>query len=114
MHELLEYIIPYATQAFELIGVLIIITGSTIAIYKLIVCKFNLDNISIKLQLAKSLELGLEFKLAAEILRTVLIQTTHELLILSSIVILRVVMTFVIHWEIRTTEKKAEKQKNES
>ncbi len=111
MHELLKYIIPYATHALEFIGVLIIIIGSTIAVYKLVVCRFNLDNISIKLQLAKSLELGLEFKLAAEILRTVLIQTTHELLILSSVVILRVVMTFVIHWEIRNTEQEAEKQK---
>ncbi len=111
MHELLKIIIPYATHTLEFIGVLIIITGSAAAAYKLIAGKFNLDNINIKLKLAKSLELGLEFKLAAEILKTVLIQTTHELLILSSVVILRVVMTFVIHWEIRNTEQEAEKKK---
>ena len=51
---------------------------------------------------------GLEFKLAAEILKTVLIQSLSELLILGSIFLLRVLMTIVIEWEM----KEDAKQKN--
>lgn len=104
MHEVLTLIIPYTTQILELIGVIIIMLGAAEAIYHLVIGRFNLENVAIKLKLAKALELALEFKLAAEILKTVLIQTTEELLILSAIVILRVIMTFVIHWEIKNTE----------
>ncbi len=104
MHELLTFIIPYAITALELIGVIIIIIGALKAVFRLIISKFNLDDVNIKLILAKSLELGLEFKLAAEILKTVIIQTIDELLILSAVVILRVIMTFVIYWEIKSVE----------
>ncbi len=109
MNEILKIIIPTFSESLEFIGVLIIILGAIKSVYKLIVSKFDLDNIDIKFTLAKSLELGLGFKLAAEILKTVLIHTLDELIILSSIVILRVIMTFVIQWEIKNTEIKKEK-----
>ncbi|MFZ1668012.1 MAG: DUF1622 domain-containing protein [Trichococcus flocculiformis] len=41
--------------------------------------------------------------MAAEILKTVIIQTIDEFIVLSAIVILRVVLTVVIHWEIKST-----------
>ncbi len=104
MHELLRTIIPTTTGILELIGVIIIIVGAIKATYRLIIGKFNLNDINIKLNLAKALELGLEFKLAAEILKTVLIHSLDELIILSAIVILRVIMTFVIYWEIKNSE----------
>lgn len=53
---------------------------------------------------------GLEFKLAAEILKTVLIQNLNELIILGSIFLLRVLMTIVIEWEIRQDEKQRKRQ----
>ncbi len=105
MHEILKMIVPPVSEFLELIGVIIIIIGSARALYNLAVSRFNLDDIDLKLNLAKSLELALEFKLAAEILKTVLIHTFDELVILSSIVVLRVIMTFVIHWEIKKAEK---------
>lgn len=110
MQELLKFIIPYASQALELVGVIIVLIGASEATIRLIVSKFNLDNVNIKLKLAKSLELGLEFKLGAEILKTVLIHSIDELLILSAVVVLRVIMTFVIHWEIKNSEEEAKKE----
>ncbi len=104
MHDVLRLIIPITTDILDLIGILIIIFGSIKATYGLIVSKFNMNDINIKLNLAKALELGLEFKLAAEILKTVLIHSLDELIILSAIVVLRVIMTFVIHWEIDNSE----------
>lgn len=109
MHEFLKWIIPYSTEVLEIIGVFIILIGAAQALIELIKSRFNLNNTTIKINLAKSLELALEFKLAAEILKTVLIHTKEELLILSAIVGLRVVMTLVIHWELKNSESEIEK-----
>ncbi len=106
MKHLLELIIPIASSSLELVGVVIIILGAIEAIYNLIKNKFNTDNIDVKLKLAKALSLSLEFKLASEILKTVLIHTLDELLILSAVVVLRVIMTLVIHWEIQNAKEK--------
>lgn len=104
MNELSRTMISYSSQILELVGVFIIMIGALQAVYGLILSKFNLENTKIKINLAKSLELALEFKLAAEILKTVLIHTKEELLILSSVVVLRVIMTLVIHWELKKGE----------
>lgn len=100
----LEIIIPPIAGILELIGVLIIAIYAFISVWDLVAAKFDLENVSIKLKLAKALELGLEFKLAAEILKTVIIRSLDEIIILSAVVILRVILTFVIHWEISNTK----------
>ncbi|MGT2772554.1 DUF1622 domain-containing protein [Streptococcus marimammalium] len=105
MHHILTVIIPYVTHFLELFGVLIIVIGTGKAIYDLFKARLDFGDIAVKINFAKALALALEFKLAAEILNTVLIHTTKELYILSVIVILRVVMTFVIHWEIKNSER---------
>lgn len=108
LKELLEIIVPIASEFLELVGVVIVIIGSLNSLFKLIKSKFDMNDVKIKLHLIKALELSLEFKLAAELLKTVLIHTVNELLILSAIVILRVIMTFVIHWEIKNYKEKEE------
>ena len=52
---------------------------------------------------------ALEFKLAAEILKTVIIRNMNELIILASITLLRGFLTLIIHWEMRSEKNKAEK-----
>ncbi len=52
--------------------------------------------------------LSLEFKLAAEIIKTVVIRTIDEFIILASVAILRVVLSFVLHWELKTGAKNVE------
>ena len=104
IENLLEVIIPYITGTLELIGVFIIIIASLKAVILLIKFRFNMENESIKLSLAKGLALSLEFKLAAEILKTVIVRNLDEFFILSAVVILRVILTFVIHWEINSVK----------
>ncbi len=58
-----------------------------------------------RLILAKGLALGLEFKLGSEILRTVIVRNLNEIYIVGGIIVLRAVLTFLIHWEIKTEEK---------
>ena len=57
-----------------------------------------------RLILAKGLAMGLEFKLGSEILRTVIVRNLEEIYIVAGIIILRAVLTFLIHWEIKTEE----------
>lgn len=99
---LLELFIPYVTSFLEFVGLLIILFGSIRALYYFVASKFNFEDEEVKIQLAQSLALALEFKLGAEILRSVMIREVGEVIILSAVVILRVIMTFVIHWEIKS------------
>lgn len=92
----------------EAMGVFIITFGAIKAFSKYALKLFDFSNDNIKLEFAKALALGLEFKLGAEILKTLMIRTLDELVILASIVILRVVLTFVIHWEIKSGTEHSE------
>ena len=60
---------------------------------------------NIKISLGNSLALGLEFKMGAEIIKTVIVRSLDELLILAFIIILRAILAVLIHWEIKTEKK---------
>ncbi len=101
----LEIIIPYITGFLETIGVIIITVASIKAIIGFIKNRLDFGNENLKIELAKALALSLEFKLAAEILKTVIIRTLDEFLILAAITFLRIIISFVIHWEVNAKEK---------
>lgn len=105
LHHLLEIIIPNLASIMEIIGVIMIIYGVVRSLYLFFKAKGNLMVSNPKLDLARALEYSLEFKLAAEILKSVIVQTIQEFAILAGIVLLRVILTFVIHWEIKSSEK---------
>lgn len=112
IHGILMMIIPPISGVLELIGVLIISIGSLRALIAFIGSRFNFGDEEVKLELAQSLALSLEFKLGAEILKSVIVRQIEEFILLFAIVILRVILTFVIHWEIKTThEDKKMKEK---
>ena len=125
--EIVNNILYYVIWLIEIIGILIIVFGTFYSLVKLIVNAFKERNEikkgdsrspSIKLVLANYLALGLEFMLAAEILRTV---TTNreltEIIVLGAIIILRAAMSLLIYWELSYEEKKellSEKKKNKN
>ena len=47
------------------------------------------------------LALSLEFKMAAEILKTVLVRDMTELMVLGAVIILRALLSFLIHFEMK-------------
>lgn len=65
----------------------------------------------IRLALAQGIALALEFKLGGEVLRTVVVREWTELGILGAIIVLRGLLTFLIHWEIKNEEQAIEKEK---
>ena len=100
-----EFITPIAIHSLELMGIIIIIIGAIKAFYKFILNILTKNNYPIKVEFAQSLTLALEFKLGAEILKTVIVRSLDEMYILAAIIILRAVLAFVIHWEMKADTK---------
>lgn len=106
IEDVLIAIVPYIIHLMESMGVFVIIYSAIKAFLQYARNLFDFSDDSIKIELAKGLALALEFKLGAEILKTLTIRTLDEMLILASIVVLRVILTFVIHWEIESDTKR--------
>lgn len=105
MLELLQYIeesfSPIVVHALELIGIFMIIFGSVKALIIFFKSGMDLNNSLVKITLGEALALSLEFKLGAEIIKTVIVRDLNELIILGFVVVLRIVLTLLIHWEVK-------------
>lgn len=102
LHESLQIIVDYAILLFEYTGVIVIIVACLHGIFEYIMRRPET-----RLNLAKGMAMGLEFKLGSEILRTVTVREFKEILIVASIIALRALLTFLIHWEIKNEESTA-------
>lgn len=105
VEQFLERIIPYITGILELIGVAIITIAAVRGVFKFFKNGFNFKDDEVAITFAKAMALSLEFKLAAEIVKTVVIRNLDEFIILASVAILRVVLSFVLHWELKSGAK---------
>lgn len=113
-----EFLNPVAEISacfLEMVGILIIIIGSFRALIKLVSCVIKKQPFNVVLDLGKALSLALEFKMGAEIIKTVIIHNLEELAILGAVILIRALLAFIIHWEIRLEEKTENKtlQKNQ-
>ena len=81
----LEYLIPVC----ELMGIFIVAISILTAFATYIRNLFTGDEHDVKVQLASGLAVSLEFKMAAEILKTVLIHNLTELTVLGAVIGLR-------------------------
>jgi len=103
-----EFIYPMAEISagiLEMIGIIIIIIGSFRALIRLVQCLVKKRPFHVVIDLGKALSLALEFKMGAEIIKTVIIHNLEELAILGVVIIIRALLAFIIHWEIRLEEK---------
>lgn len=95
-----HYGITLIIHVLELMGVMIILFGAVRDFF----WYFTGRSSNIRLDLAQSMALGLEFKLGGEILRTVIARDWNEILTVGAIIILRAALNFLIHWEINHIE----------
>lgn len=103
-----EFISPFAeisANILELIGIIIIIVGSFRALLRLFEHIVKKSHFRVASELGKALSLALEFKMGAEIIKTVIIHNLEELAILGIVIIIRAILSFIIHWEIQLEEK---------
>lgn len=113
LHHILIKVIPVLAASVESIGITVIIYGVLRSAFLFIKSGGNLMVSNPKMELARALAYSLEFKLAAEILKSVIVQTLDEFLVLGGVVIIRIILTFVIHWEIENNEKNEQVKKME-
>ena len=100
MHTWLGYLVDGAILLFEFVGVLVVIAAGLRG-----VVDFLTRNRNTRLNLAKGMAMGLEFKLGSEILRTVIVREFNEIFIVAGIIALRAILTLLIHWEIKNENK---------
>ena len=104
----IENIAHLVTYTLELIGIVIIAFGAVSSIVIQFIGRIRTEGHNIKIDLGNWLALGLEFKMGAEIIKTVVARNLEELAILGVVIILRAVLAVLIHWEIKTETKEHE------
>ena len=93
----LEFLIP----ACELMGICVVAVSAVSAFWRYARSLVTQDMGDIKFRLASGLALSLEFKMAAEILKTVLVRDFGELTVLAIVIALRALLSFLIHFEMK-------------
>lgn len=102
--EVFHVFITITIHGLELMGVVVVVCGAISAFYGYFVRHAP----NIRLSLAQSMALGLEFKLGGEILRTVIARDWNEILTVGAIILLRAALNFLIHWEINNIHHDSE------
>ncbi len=100
LENLVKWMAEYSIILFEVVGVIVIAVAGVLGVVNYI----RRDPLT-RLKLAKSMAMGLEFKLGGEILRTVVVRDLSEIMIVGAIILLRAALTFLIHWEIKNEEE---------
>lgn len=104
---IIKLIVPYITHSLELIGIFIISVGTVKSFYKYLRTIVHPQKTTIKTDFAESIALALEFKLASEIIKTVTIKRMEDMYVLGAVILLRVILTFVIQWEIKEDSQRS-------
>ena len=94
-------IVEVCTSLLEFFGIVVLVTSAIRAFIRWI----RRDRQNIRLDLAQGIALALEFKMGGEVLRTVVVREWSELGILGAIIVLRAMLTFLIHWEIKNEKR---------
>ena len=110
---ILHDIAEVSALTLELIGVLIIIIGSVKSLVSLANGLIRHRAINIVVELGKTLALALEFKMGAEIIKTVIVHDLKELAVLGIVILIRALLAFLIHWEMKMEKKEEEEKANE-
>ena len=85
----IELILPPIIGILELMGIFVVAFSGLKAFWEYLQNTFKGKHYPLQFHLASGLATGLEFKMAAEILKTVLVREMSELLILGAVIVLR-------------------------
>ncbi len=105
IHSVIDTVLPYAIAMLECMGIVIVIWSAIYGFWQYLQSTFMKKELDFQVNFAKGLASGLEFKMAAEILRTVLIQSLDELYVLGAVILLRGLLSVLIHFEFNGIHK---------
>ena len=100
----LNYLVQFCTIILEFFGIIVLIVTAVKCFIRWIK-----HDTTLRLTLAQGIALSLEFKMGSEVLRTVVVRDWEELGILGAVIVLRGLLTFLIHWEIKHEEESLQK-----
>lgn len=109
LEHLIEFALEIVVPVLELAGIFIVAEAAVASFIRYICALVCRKRIHVKGRLAAGLLLGLEFMMTAEILKTIVIRDTKELLILGGVVVLRGVLAF----ELKQEEKEEREEDKE-
>lgn len=89
----------------ELMGISIVAASALGAFGYYLRSVITRKHCDVKFRLADGLALSLEFKMAAEILKTVLVRDLVELTVLGTVIVLRALLSFLIHIEMKHMDR---------
>ena len=114
LEHIIASILPEIISFIEIIGILVISFVACKAFCQYVLAIFTNQRYHIKIELANALALGLEFKMGAEILKTVLVRNFEEIYILGAIILLRAILSFMIQYELAQEAKHGIKEEASS
>lgn len=85
---------------FELAGAVIIVHTACCAVYRFLKLRFTQTSTDLRIRLGRGISFSLMLYLSAEILRLVLIRDYKDLAIVSIIIVLHVIVTVLVAWEV--------------
>ncbi len=100
----IELVLPYIINLLEIMGIIVVAWSAVLAFCKFAKSMFTHKRISFMFAFSRGLCAGLQFKMAAEILKTVLIREMSELVVLGAVILLRAVLVLIIHFEIKNNK----------
>ena len=109
LEHILESFIHIVIPICEIMGITIVAISTLKAFWIYLKSLFTGKEYNVKFQLANGLALSLEFKMAAEILKTVLVRDLAELVVLGAVIILRALLSLLIHFEMKNDHDRKEK-----
>ena len=109
LHSIIELVLPHMISVLEVIGILVVFWSGIYGFWQYFQNTFMKKNHALKTNLAKGMAMGLEFKMAAEILKTVLVEDLDELYVLGAVILLRALLSLLIHFELKHSEEGNEK-----
>ena len=98
---MIEVGLPYIIGLLEIMGILVVTWSGIFAFWEYIQNTFMHKRLDLQFHLATGLATALEFKMAAEILKTVLVRDLKELLVLGAVILLRAILSVLIHFEMK-------------
>ena len=99
LHHIVNTILPYIISILEILGIFIVTWSVIKEFWEYIQNTFMKKELNIQFNLAVGLATGLEFKMAAEILKTVIVQSLEELFVLGAVILIRALLSLLIHFE---------------
>jgi len=104
LEEAMRLVIGYAVPVVEACGAVVVMMGVGRAILRYVrsfAAQGPLHTASVRLQLGQSMVMGLEFQVAADILRTALRPTLNDMVLLAALIGVRTVLNYLLERELR-------------